>query len=309
MKLHQLKALVAVYESGSIQDAARTLHVSQPALSKSIKELETTFGVPLLVRSNRGITATEYGERLVRRARLMLSEARRAHEEIATLKGDMDGQVSVGISPATPGAQFIAAVEHYGKLYPKVQLQIHELRPSKLMESLREGQVDLVLSSQPSSRYNDGFQWTDLYTQPSVLAVRKGHPCRDAHSLIELREQQWLLQDSLDKSRIGILFEQHQIPLPERVIECSSGVMFCELALNTDAISYWPMRVLKYLRILGQQLEVLDLQEQPPSLDISLVYRDQELITREARAFADELVYAYKNPKTAKTSEFQRLDN
>ncbi|KJU81180.1 LysR family transcriptional regulator [Ectopseudomonas chengduensis] len=295
MKLHQLKALVAVYESGSIQDAARTLHMSQPALSKSIKELESTFGVPLLVRSNRGITATEYGERLVRRARLMLSEARRAREEIEALKGDMDGKVSIGISPATPGTQFIAALNRYGKRYPKVQLQIHEQRPSKLMLSLREGQVDIALCSQPASRYNDGFQWTELYTQPSVLAVRKGHPCRNVHSLRELREQQWLLQDSLDKSRIGLMFEQYRIPPPERIIECSSGVMFCELALKTDAVSYWPIRVLKYVQMLGQNLEVLNLQEIPPALNVSLVYRNQELITREAQTLVDELVYAFKS--------------
>lgn len=69
MKLHQLKILVTICESGSFQETARLLHLSQPALSRTIKELETSLGVPLLVRSNRGITTTEYGERLVRRAR------------------------------------------------------------------------------------------------------------------------------------------------------------------------------------------------------------------------------------------------
>ena len=74
MKLHQLRAIVAICESGSIQEASRLLHISQPALSKSIKELESELGVPLLVRSNRGITATSYGEHLVRRARLVVEE-------------------------------------------------------------------------------------------------------------------------------------------------------------------------------------------------------------------------------------------
>ena len=77
MKLHQLRAMLAISESGSIQEASRLLHISQPALSKGIKELEAELGVPLLIRSNRGITVTEYGERLVRRARLILEEVRR----------------------------------------------------------------------------------------------------------------------------------------------------------------------------------------------------------------------------------------
>ena len=115
MKLHQLRAMLAISESGSIQEASRLLHISQPALSKSIKELEAELGVPLLIRSNRGITVTEYGERLVRRARLILEEVRRAREEIETLKGTMDGKVAIGVSPVTPGAQIVASLNRYRK--------------------------------------------------------------------------------------------------------------------------------------------------------------------------------------------------
>jgi len=78
MKPHQLRALLAISENGSIQEPSRLLGISQPALSKSIKELETELGVSLLVRSNRGITITGYGERLVRSARLAVEEVQRA---------------------------------------------------------------------------------------------------------------------------------------------------------------------------------------------------------------------------------------
>lgn len=300
MKLHQLRALVAICESGSIQEASRLLHISQPALSKSIKELEAELGVPLLLRSNRGITATEYGERLVRRARLILEEVRRAREEIETLKGTMDGRVSIGVSPVTPGAQFLNSLNRYRKCHPKVQVQIHELRPSKLMEGLREGLLDLVLTSLPASRNNEGFSWIELYEQPTVLAVRKGHPLRGARTLQELIEQEWLLQDSMEQSRIGMMFNNYRIEPPQRVIECASVVLFSELALNTDAISYWSVRVLEHVQKLGMELEVLDVAEQVPPMNISLVCRDQELMTREAKALADELVYAYKSPHAPK---------
>jgi DNA-binding transcriptional LysR family regulator len=303
MKLHQLRAIVAISESGSIQEASRLLHISQPALSKGIKELEAELGVPLLIRSNRGITVTEYGERLVRRARLILEEVRRAREEIETLKGTMDGKVAIGVSPVTPGAQFIASLNRYRKRFPKVQVQIHELRPSKLMEGLREGQLDLVLTSLPAVRNSDGFHWTELYAQPTVLAVRKGHPLRGARSLRELVDQEWLLQDSLEQSRVGMMFEHYRIEPPQRVIECASVVLFSELALNTDAVSYWSQRLLEHVQKLGMELDVLALPEQVPPMNISLVCRDQELMTREAKALADELVYAYKSPHAPKVSE------
>lgn len=296
MKLHQLRALVSICESGSIQEASRLLHISQPALSKGIKELEAELGVALLLRSNRGITVTEYGDRLVKRARLILEEVRRAREEIETLKGVMDGKLSIGVSPVTPGRQFVNSLNRYRKRYPRVQVQIHELRPSKLMEGLREGLLDMALTSLPEPRNTDGFQWELLYEQPSVLAVRKGHPLRDARSLIELQEQDWLLQDSLEQSKVGTLFEQNRIAPPKSVIECASVVLFSELATTSDAISYWSLRVLEHTRMLLQNLEVLDIAESIPPMNISLVCRDQELMTREAKALADELIYAYKGP-------------
>ncbi|WP_394561308.1 LysR family transcriptional regulator [Aquipseudomonas alcaligenes] len=303
MKLHQLRAMLAISESGSIQEASRLLHISQPALSKGIKELEAELGVPLLVRSNRGITVTEFGERLVRRARLILEEVRRAREEIETLKGVMDGKLSIGVSPVTPGAQFINSLSRYRKRYPKVQVQIHELRPSKLMEGLREGQLDLVMTSLPESRSADGFHWTELYEQPAVLAVRKGHPLRGARSLRELLDQEWLLQDSLEQSKVGMMFVDHHIEYPQNVTECASVVLFTELALHTDAVSYWSQRLLERVHTLGQELEILDIAEKVPPMNISLVCRDQELMTREAKALADELVYAYKSPHAPKLGE------
>ncbi|WNF47741.1 LysR family transcriptional regulator [Pseudomonas sp. SG20056] len=302
MKLHHLRALLAIFESGSIQEASRLLHISQPALSKSIKELEAELGVPLLLRSNRGITATEYGERLVSRARLILEEVRRARDEIETLKGTMKGKVAIGVSPVTPGAQFINSLSRYRKRYPDVQVQIHELRPSKLMEGLREGCLDFVLTSQPASRNSEGFSWIELYEQPTVLAVRKGHSLRAARSLKELREQEWLLQDSLEQSRVGMMFEHYRIEPPQRIMECASVVLFSELALNTDAISYWSLRLLEHVQKLGMELELLDILEQVPPMNISLVCRDQELMTREVRALAEELVYVYKSPHAPKQS-------
>lgn len=300
MKLHQLRAIVAICESGSIQEASRLLHISQPALSKSIKELEAELGIPLLVRSNRGITATEYGERLVRRARLILEEVRRAREDVEALKGNMCGNVSIGVSPVTPGAQFIASLNRYRKRYPEVRVQIHELRPSKLMEGLREGQLDLALTSLPPSLSSDGFNWVELYAQNTVLAVRKGHPKRDARSLHELLDQEWLLQDALEQSRAGLMFQHYRIEPPRRIIECASVVIFSELALNTDAVSYWSQRVLEHAQKFGIELHVLDIPEQLPAMNISLVCRDQELMTREAKVLADELVYAYKSPHAPK---------
>lgn len=302
MKIHQLRALLAIIECGSIQEASRQLHISQPALSKCIKDLEAELGTSLFIRSNRGIVQTDSGKLLARRARLVLKEMRRARDEIQALHGGMDGGISIGVSPVTPGKQFFTSLNSYRKRYPRVRVKVHELSPSRLMEGLREGMLDFVLTSSPSSLSRDGFQWTKLYSQPSVLTVRKGHPLQGVRQLQELRDQEWLLHDSLKSSRVGLMFEAYGIEPPTRIIECTSVVLFCEFALNTDVVSYWSRRLLGHVTTLGQQLHVLELQEQAPPMDISLVTRDQEALTCEAKGLVDEIMYTFSDLSSSESS-------
>lgn len=293
MKLHQLRALLAISENGSIQEASRLLGISQPALSKSIKELETELGVSLLVRSNRGITVTSYGERLVRSARLAVEEVRRAHEEIETLKGSLGGRVAIGVSPVTPSQQFAECLQVYRKRNPEVQLQIVELRPAKLLEGVREGELDMVLTSQPVPQELDGLHWQQLYTHVTTLAVRKGHPLRDAHSLHQLLDQEWLLSDPLELTQARELFRENNVEPPQRIIECDSVVLYVELAGSTDAVSFWSRRMFN-LPVVSDSLVPLEIAESTPRSGISLVCRPTELLTREARLLFDDLVEAFK---------------
>ena len=83
MKPNQLLAFVAVVEQMSIRGAARTLGISQPAVTKIVRELEREVGAPLVERSVKGVRLTPYGEAFAPRARLLLSDMRRARDEIS----------------------------------------------------------------------------------------------------------------------------------------------------------------------------------------------------------------------------------
>ncbi|MBG6286624.1 LysR family transcriptional regulator [Pseudomonas nitroreducens] len=292
MKLHQLRALRTIAESGSLQEASRLLEVTQPSLSKAVKELEGELGVPLLVRSNRGVTVTAYGERLVSMARLVTEEVRRARDEIDTLKGEAAGRVAIGVSPVTPSRAFANCFKRYRELYPSVQLQIFELRSVQLFEGLKEGRLDLVLTTQPAQEAAAGQVWHELAPQPSALAVRKGHPLAGARSLHELLDQEWLLSDPLEVALAGQFFRERQVAPPERITECSSSLLYLELAASTDAVSFWSQRMLQ-LPMVAQALVPLQIAETPPVASISMVTRPQELMTREARLLTEEVLAAF----------------
>ena len=98
MKLHHLRDLLAVVEEGSMSAAAKHLGTAQPALSRSIRDLEKDLGVPLLDRRARGAVPTPMGLLLVRRATAAVSELRRGRDEIRQLQGDVSGTVVACIS-------------------------------------------------------------------------------------------------------------------------------------------------------------------------------------------------------------------
>ena len=98
MKPNQLLAFVAVAEQMSIRGAARVLGISQPAVTKIVRELERVVGAPLVARSVKGVELTAYGEAFAPRARLLLADMRRARDEIAQIRDGATGKISVAVS-------------------------------------------------------------------------------------------------------------------------------------------------------------------------------------------------------------------
>jgi molybdenum-dependent DNA-binding transcriptional regulator ModE len=126
MKLHQFEALVAVVDHGGIRAAARALHVSQAAVTKSMRLLEEEAGTPLLIRRTRGVALTEAGQRLLARARVITRQVDLAREDLRQAGGDDAGTLRVGL---TPYLNFTALGETFGwfrQRYRHVALQFIE---------------------------------------------------------------------------------------------------------------------------------------------------------------------------------------
>jgi DNA-binding transcriptional LysR family regulator len=102
MDERQIERFVDVIESGSLSRTARRLNISQPALSKSLRQLEERLATRLLHRTPRGVHATKFGDAFYRRALTIAAEFRRAKEELGNLRGSTFGEVALGVTPG-PG--------------------------------------------------------------------------------------------------------------------------------------------------------------------------------------------------------------
>lgn len=285
MKLHQLRALVALHEHGSMQEASKVLHVTQPALSRAIKELEHDLGTSLFVRNSRGVVLTDTGQRLLVHARHVNESLRRARQDIEDMKGQAPQQVTLGVtSAASLQIPLQQALAEYVARHPEVKLRIIEMRPPQILPLLREGSVDLALISQLPPQ-SSPLQWQQLCRMPMHVVANRSNPARNARSLRELVDAQWVTGDALDNplSPLALLFQQNGLALPSRHIECNSTILFGRMMTDTPALTLVATTAFDdQIPVFGLNIQKVDIHERVPDMRISLVYDDEELMTRPA---------------------------
>lgn len=156
MELRVLKYFKAVADAGSITDAAKALHVTQPTLSRQLSQLETELGTVLLTRGKAGIGLTDQGVILYRYAESIIALADKAEEEVAAPSSAVSGVVHIGAGE-TQGFSCVARTcANMRKKYPNVSFDIHDGNSAILWDGFVRGQYDILLDcdSGPNADFN-----------------------------------------------------------------------------------------------------------------------------------------------------------
>lgn len=293
MKLQQLRVLLAVAQHGSIHEASRSLHTTQPALSKTIAELERELGVTLMSRSTRGVSLTAYGVALVKRASLVEQELRHALEDIEAIRGHEEAQLNIGFTAVASSGPLPDAMASFRLRFPNVTLRGFELRPQQIFEGLREGRLDMGLVSTCNGPGAGAFQWEPLFSVAMHLSVRAGHPLRRVRKLRTLIDADWLVLDSVDDAGSPLVstMRMHGLELPTRMVHSASNLLGLQLATQTDLISMWSDFVFHGagpLRLQPGLLERLPITDEVPDFGVFMVYRSADLMTHMCAEFAKE---------------------
>jgi len=154
MDLKQLHYFKHVAELGSFSRAAAFLSVAQPALSRQVRKLETELNVPLLYRNGRGVTPTDAGGLLLKRANALLEQFQRVEHEMKSLEGIVSGSVTLGVPPSVSQVLIRPLINHFRRLYPAVSLEIVEAFSGHVNEWLADGRLDVaVLYNAPRTKH------------------------------------------------------------------------------------------------------------------------------------------------------------
>lgn len=174
LRLRHLRCFLEVSRLGSLTAAAEALHVSQPAASKTIRELEQILGVTLFDRSGRRLVLTAAGRLYQTHAGQALAELERAQTIVTAAPRDRI-RIHVGVLP-TAGELLPRAALTFRAAHPEPLLDVMTGPNWLLLSLLREGQLDLVVGRMPPPGSTEGLAFAPLYWERIVPVVRPGHP-------------------------------------------------------------------------------------------------------------------------------------
>ncbi|MBB3937767.1 pca operon transcription factor PcaQ [Aureimonas phyllosphaerae] len=239
LRLRHLRTFVAVARQGSVGRAADELAITQPAVSKAIKELEAILGAPLLARERGKPLLSPYGEMFLRHAEASLSALRRGLEAVGDATSPSALPVRIGALPTVSARLLPAAIRRYLAHDLGARPRIVTGPTAYLTAQLREGALDIVIGRMGEPETMTGLVFEHLYSELIVFAVRAGHPLAGR----TLRPETVLPFDvllpppgSVIRPTVDRLFAAANLPAPPRVVETVSLAFSRAYILATDAI-------------------------------------------------------------------------
>lgn len=291
-------AQIIVYEqvlrSGSILRAARALNMTQSAVTKVIHELEGHLGGPLLVRGNRGVTTTEFGELVARRAKTLLAELRHMTDEISAFQEGTSGQVLVGTLISASAVLLPRAIQLLKEQAPAVSVILRVGQMDQLLPALAVGDLDVVVGRIPEDvswrATAPGLEAEILHREPLCVVGGVHHPMasRRASTLQGLSAFPWILptRDSSLRQTAELMFYDAGLPIPANVVESLSVMTNVALMFDQKTIGLMPRSAARQFVDTGS-LAIIPLENAPSFGEVGFFAVPGTLAVRAVELFKD----------------------
>ena len=198
MNLQQLEYIIAVDTFRHFAKAAESSFVTQATLSMMIQKLETELGVKIFDRSRQPVTPTEIGKKIIEQARRIVSEAGRLKEIINLEKGEVAGELKIGIIPTLAPYLLPLFLKEFSDTFPRVKLNISEHTTTTIIHKLKSGILDAGILATPLN--DNSIKEQPIFFEKYFLYVNNNEKGFDKH---------YVLPSNIDISRLWILEEGH----------------------------------------------------------------------------------------------------
>jgi LysR family transcriptional regulator, low CO2-responsive transcriptional regulator len=289
LTLRQLRVFEAVANHLSYSRAAEALHLTQPAVSMQIKQLEESAGLPFFEQLGKKIHLTEAGKEFRRYCRNILDQLTEAENVLAEMKGVDRGKLAISV--ATTASHFVTQLlAEFCKRYPKVSVSLNVANREALLSHLAQNEMDMVVMGKPPESLD--LQATSFMENPLVIIAAINHPLAHGANipLNRLQEETFLVREQGSGTRIAMerFFTEQGIRLTtgtemstneaiKQAVQAGMGLGI--LSLHTVA-----------LELEAKRLAVLDVQSFPIMRDWYVVHRKGKRLTASAQTFKEFLL-------------------
>ncbi|WP_040208820.1 LysR family transcriptional regulator [Neobacillus jeddahensis] len=285
MEIRQLNLFMEVAKNKSITKAAENLHLSQPALSKSIKALEEELGMTLIIRTNKTSDVTDAGK-------VVLEFAQKINvlvDEMKTTLNDMTnltrGQINIGLPPFIGSLFFPRVIAKFHHAFPNIELNITEYGGARVVKSVEEGEFELGVAVLPID--DQLFNIYPIVEEKMKLLVFKDHPLsmRASVDLEELKNEEFIFYH--EEFALNQIMWNHFSKagfVPKILFKSSQWDLMTEMVAANLGITILPQSICN--RVSNHDLKVIDL-EQEILWRLAVLTKKDRYISNAGRTFID----------------------
>lgn len=286
--MRQLRVFTAAATHLSFARAAAELHLTPPAVSLQIAELERHAGTPLFDRLGKRLHLTQAGEAMLRASRQIIEQVRQLEEELAALNGIEGGVLNVGVISA--GDYFLATLlAEFCARHHQVRMSLSVSNREELLKKLEDNAVDLAVMSHPPAK--GAFHAFAFAAHPIVVVASPAHPLAGARRLpvSALAKERFIARErgSLTRHAMDEILAAAGIR-PQIVIETASNETIKQTAAAGFGIAFISAHAIGY-EVESRKLAVLDVQGLPERREWYCVHRRGKRLPAVAQAFAQYL--------------------
>jgi DNA-binding transcriptional LysR family regulator len=252
IRLRDLDTFMAVVSAGGMRRAAGQLHLSQPAVSKAIAELESELGVPLLERGRQGVAVTPFGQALAARTQTMFDALDQGMRDVEHLADPDAGEVNIACPEVYNAGLVATAMEHMSRRYPRVRFGVDSGDAPVLISQFLLGRVSDVVIARPYGPLVDpAIRAEPLLHERLQVVVHRDSPWakRRKVTLAELAGERWILSrnEANGNSPVIEAFRREGMPLPACWAVSGSLQMRFAVLPSGPFVTVMPRSFLRYV--------------------------------------------------------------
>jgi DNA-binding transcriptional LysR family regulator len=290
LKLHDLRVLMSVVEEGSMSKAAERLATSQPAISRTISDLEQSLGVRLLDRDPKGIVPTPYGRALLKRSVAALDELRLGMEDLRSLAHPIAGEIRIAAPVALSTGFVPAVIDRFNRRHPRVACRLITDEAGGVFRRLEDREVDLAIAFLTSAMDVGRMEAEVLFcTDPLVIVAGSSNPLsrRRNLELSDLMNEPWaLIPEESEFSYADRVFRAAGFDLPAPAVAATSILARLALVARGRFLTITSEPILRFSGY-GTVLKILPIQLPSVPYDVGAVTLKNRTLTPAAHLFID----------------------